>query len=968
MIGTSLSHYRILEKIGEGGMGVVYRALDTRLDRVVALKLLRPETVGDEERKWRFIREAKAASALNHPHIITIHDVDSDQGLDFMVMEHVEGTPLDLLIPAGGLPIAQAVDIAAQIASALGAAHAAGIVHRDVKPANVLVGPAGRVKVLDFGLAKLVESSTRGIVETTDSTATAASLVQRTRQGVILGTVAYMSPEQAEGKPVDARSDVYSLGSVLYEMLAGRRPFEGASYLATLTKILRDPPAPLRSVRGDIPAAVERVVMRALAKSPADRYPSGAEMERELEALKGGGAAPPAVARPAWRRPSVLVPAAFLVLAAAGAFAWRIARDVRVRNARTVMLPEIARLADQQKLGAAIRLAGEAERIVPEDVARLRREGWYAFSIQTEPPGAEVFMKPYLEAAAEWERVGKTPIAEMRLPRGYYRWKFTRAGFQTVEAAAGVIDPITVRLDPEAEVPRGMVRVPGGSFALQSLDAVDLDDFWLDRYEVTNREFKAFVDAGGYAKREYWKVPFVRGARKVPHEEALAAFRDATGRPGPATWELGSFPEGRENHPVEGVSFYEAAAYAEFVKKSLPTIYHWYRAAGQGIFSEILDVSNFGGKGAAPVGTYQGIAPFGSYDMAGNVKEWCWNQNGDKRYILGGSSMEVIYMFQELDAQDPFARAAGFGFRCARYTKPVPAALLSPVAQVVRDFSKEKPVSDEVFRAYRRLYGYDKSPLDVRKEGVVESSPHWTREKVSLLSAYGNERVPVFLFLPKNARPPYQTVVFFPHSGASIARSTADMDMTVIEFVMRSGRALCYPIYRDTYERHVERTASGPNFRRDLVIQWSKDLGRALDWLETRPDVDRSRLAYYGYSLGAIEGVLLLAVEDRFKTAVLMVGGFRPVHVAPEIEGINFAPHITIPVLLIGGRYDFRFPVETSQVPLFRMLGTPEKDKKHVIFEGGHVAPRFQPIIKEILDWLDRTLGPVTATATASAP
>ena len=953
MIGKTLSHYRILEKVGEGGMGVVYRALDTRLDRTVALKRLRPEAVGDAERKWRFVREAKAASALNHPNIVTIHDVGADQGVDFIVMEFVEGKSLDRLIPKGGLPVADAVRCGLQIASALGAAHAAGIVHRDVKPANVIVGAGGRVKVLDFGLAKLMERDPGGVLATSDSTATAASIVERTRQGVILGTVAYMSPEQAEGKPVDARSDVFSLGAVLYEMLAGRRPFEGDSYLQTLTAILRDAPPPLAMVRPEVPAALGRIVARALQKRPDDRYSSAAEMENELAALKE-----PAGARKNFlRRPAVLLPALLLVVVAGGA-AWRIAREARVRHARTVTLSEIPRLIERQKLGEAIRLAREAERVVPEDVARLRRETWTTFSIRTEPPGADVFMKPYLDIGAEWEAVGKTPIEEIRLPLAYYRWKIELKGFQTVEAASHTA-PLTFRLDPNKAIPPAMVRIPGENFTLRSLDAVTLDDFWMDKYEVTNREFKTFVDAGGYAKRVYWKPPFVLGGRVIPFEEAVSKLRDATGRPGPATWELGAFPEGHANHPVEGVSWYEAAAYAQFAGKSLPTIYHWYRAAGLGLFSEILGLSNFSGKGAAPGGTYQGLGPYGTYDMAGNVKEWSWNESGSRRYILGGSSTEVNYMFQEADAQDPFLRSAGYGFRCARYEAPPSNALLAPVDRLSRDLSKETPASDEAFRLYRSLYSYDKTPLDVRDEGVDDTSPYWRREKVSLLAAYGNERVPVFLFLPKNARPPYQTVVFFPSSQARITRSAADMDLRYIDFVVRSGRALCYPIYRDTYERHVERTASGPNFRRDLVIQWSKDLGRADDWLETRPDIDMSRLAYYGVSLGAIDGVSLVAVEDRIRAAVFLAGGYRMERAAPEVEPLNFAPRIRVPVLLLGGRYDFQHPYETAQIPLFRALGTPEKDKRQIVFEGGHIAPRIQPIIKEILDWLDQTLGPV---------
>jgi formylglycine-generating enzyme required for sulfatase activity/tRNA A-37 threonylcarbamoyl transferase component Bud32/dienelactone hydrolase len=962
MIGTSLRHYRIVEKIGEGGMGVVYRALDTHLDRTVAIKVLRPEAVGDAERKWRFVREAKAASALNHPHIVTIHDIDSDQGVDFMVMELVDGTPLDRLIPKEGLPVAQALDYGAQIASALGAAHAAGIVHRDVKPANVIVCSDGRVKVLDFGLAKLVERGSAG-AQTTDSTATAETALPRTRDGVILGTVAYMSPEQAQGNPVDARSDVFSFGSVLYEMLAGRRPFEGDSQLQTLASILRDPPAPLASVRRDVPPDLENIVRRSLEKHPEDRYPTAQEMATELSAAhrRGAPAAVP-VSRPAWLRPAVLYPA-IAVLAAGIVFAtFSLVRASRVRRAKTVELPEIARLLEQQKPAAAFRLARAAARYLPQDVARLRAD-WLPATITTESPGADALMRDYLSTDADWQPMGKTPL-HLRLPQGYYRWKFSKPGYAPVDAT-GYLN-VSRRLDSVSTVPAGMVRVAGGAFSLQSLNPVSLEDFWIDKYEVTNREFKAFVDAGGYSKREYWKQPFVRDGREIPWAEAAARFRDGTGRPGPSTWELGTYPEGRGDFPVDGVSWYEAAAYAEFAGKSLPTVYHWYRAAGMGagteIFSEILRVSNFGGKGPWAIGTGQGMGPFGTYDQAGNVKEWCLNATGGRRYLLGGSWSEPIYMFRESDAQDSFGRAPGYGFRCARYMSAPAAVLSEPIPRLSRDYAKETPVSDDVFRAYKSLYEYDRGPLDVRVE-AEEDFPYWRRQRVSILAAYGNERVPIFLFLPKNSKPPYQTVVYFPNSWAQLVPSSADLDVRNIEYVVRSGRAVIHPIYKETYERITEaRSPSGgigPNQRRDLVIQWSKDLGRSLDYLETRPDIDRSKLAYYGSSLGAIDGVVLVAMEPRFRTAIFLAGGFRLAHVPSEVEPINFAPRIHIPVLLVAGRYDFAHPYETAQVPLFRMLGTPEQDKKHYVFEGGHAAPKNQPIIKEVLDWLDRYLGPV---------
>ena len=307
----TISHYRILGKLGEGGMGVVYRAIDTRLERVVALKLLPREAVGDPERRWRFEREAKAASALNHPNIVTIYDIDrapfgEGEPVDFIAMECVEGETLDKVLAARRLTVEEALAYATQMAAAFAAAHAAGIVHRDIKPGNVIVTRSGQVKVLDFGLAKLMDPGAAASPTSTDSlaaTITAATAAPGTRQGAVLGTLAYMSPEQAQGKPVDARSDVFSFGSVLYEMLSGKRPFQEDSNLLTLASILRDPVPPLRSVRPDVPAEVERIATRALEKEPGNRYPSAVEMRDDLAALQSrrigtGGARPPPGAVP----------------------------------------------------------------------------------------------------------------------------------------------------------------------------------------------------------------------------------------------------------------------------------------------------------------------------------------------------------------------------------------------------------------------------------------------------------------------------------------------------------------------------------------------------------------------------------------------------------------------------------------------------------------------------------------------
>jgi Tol biopolymer transport system component/serine/threonine protein kinase len=311
LAGQTISHYRVFEKLGEGGMGVVWKARDTRLGRFVALKILPAAKMSDPERKRRFVQEARTASALNHPNIITIYDIDQADGTDFIAMEFVPGKTLDRLIPRKGLRLNEALQYATQVADALVAAHAAGIVHRDLKPGNIMVNESGGVKVLDFGLAKLTE---RGPATEFPRAGTICE-GPKTDDGMIVGTVSYMSPEQAEGKPASERSDVFSFGVVLYEMLAGRRPFPGDSAAAIMAAVLRDNPPPLEGV----PAELTALVSHCLRKDAACRFQSMADVKIALEELKEAPNAIPATPparRRGWRM--WLAASALLALAAAG--------------------------------------------------------------------------------------------------------------------------------------------------------------------------------------------------------------------------------------------------------------------------------------------------------------------------------------------------------------------------------------------------------------------------------------------------------------------------------------------------------------------------------------------------------------------------------------------------------------------------------------------------------------------------
>ncbi len=342
MVGRTVSHYEILEELGRGGMGVVYKARDTRLGRFVALKVLPPDRVADADRRKRFGQEARAASALNHPNIVTIHDIDSTGDVHFIAMEHVEGQTLDHLIGKRGLPAKQAVGYAVQIADALGKAHGAGIVHRDIKPSNIMVTSDGLVKILDFGLAKLTERP-RG-----DDSATRTVGPPVTEAGQIVGTIAYMSPEQAAGDRLDARSDIFSFGAVLYEMLTGRGPFAGATNASTLQAILgKEPAVPSETVPG-LPFELERAVLRCLRKEPERRWQTMIDLKVALQEIKeeldSGKVSRVSVAVPAGRRPrsirAIAAVVALIIVVVAAAAVWWVRRPVPPAPPATSFEPE----------------------------------------------------------------------------------------------------------------------------------------------------------------------------------------------------------------------------------------------------------------------------------------------------------------------------------------------------------------------------------------------------------------------------------------------------------------------------------------------------------------------------------------------------------------------------------------------------------------------------------------------------
>ena len=937
--GTQLGPYKIEGILGKGGMGEVFRAVDTRLGREVAIK------ISQERFSERFNREARAISSLNHPHICTLYDV----GPHYLVMELCQGETLAARLKRGKLPIEETIRYGIQIAGALSAAHAKGIVHRDLKPGNIMITSHG-VKVLDFGLAKI------------DSEA------NLTEANVVVGTPAYMAPEQMEHGEADARADLFALGLVLYEMAAGKPPVPGKS-LGRILGSGASAASPRLSDQGtDIPGTLDDLVAKLLEKDPARRYQSAERVSADLSAFANRLMAPPVSARSFFLRRKVLVTAsAAILLAITGGIALY-QRAERQRWAREDAIPEINRLTEDSKPLAAFQVLRKAEQYLPADarLAKVAQSSTRFISVNSAPAGALVEFQDYLAPEAPWYSLGKTPVTKVRVPNGYFRWKLSKPGLPDYVAAPPLSDSMQFPLESLDSTPAGMVHVPGGT-AGAMIDFIgwllnQLPPFEIDRFEVTNRQYQQFVDQGGYSKREYWKEKFIKDGAGLTWEQAMDLFRDSTDRPGPATWEGGHFPAGQDDYPVSGVSWYEASAYAASLGKNLPALAQWYRASDPNFARYVIDQSDFGGRGPARVGTSHGVGPYGTYDMAGNVREWSLNAiDGDRYLILGGSWKTQTYLAVDPEALAPFDRSPLNGFRCVLNRVALPAEVSAPIVHKERDFSKVVPASDKDFQIYKAMYAYDHAPLNVESDGVVERNADWTKEKITIDAGHGNERLPMYLFLPTNVRPPFQTMLFFPSARVAFMPSSQTLgDMQFVDYIIKSGRALLYPIFKGTYERVGNRRLPGTFGYRDLVIAQSQEVGRAVDFLETRPEIDKTKFGYIGVSAGTAFGVIYTAIEDRFKTIVFLDGGFFLNQPATGRDQADFAPRIKKPVLMVNGRYDFTFSPARAQDPLFRMLGTPTADKKHVIFDTPHDISQNKPqLSKEVLEWLDKYLGKV---------
>jgi formylglycine-generating enzyme required for sulfatase activity/predicted Ser/Thr protein kinase len=1021
--GTRLGRYEVRSKLGAGGMAEVYLADDTALGRKVALKLLPAAAAADAHARKRLFREARAAATLDHPHICAVYEVGEADGRAFIAMQYVEGETLHARLRRSPLDRREILAIAVDVADALVEAHAHGILHRDIKPANIMLTPRGEAKVMDFGLAKPTGAGGSDVGDAETGTLLSTP-------GELVGTAPYMSPEQLRGEPADGRSDLFSVGIVLYEMISGQRPFTGATQAAIGSAILTYEPPPLGRFAPDTPPELDRIVAKALRKNPEERYQTAKDLLIDLRTLKeeqefqqrlereapsaGGMAAPaardpasrsgagvpstlPATARVGARSPAVWTAGGLIVLALAaggGWFAWRTA------NARwaAAQLPRIAELADADRTFEAYDLAVAVERYLPNNPtwAGVMPAIADTISVTTDPPGARVYLKRFAPDAAvppERKLIGMTPLSAVRIARGQYILAIERDGYAPVERTVSTLrarlqptlsivpPPLRVeeRLLPVDQVPPGMVFVPGSTYRLVAWSRptdrrVPLHDYFIDKYEVSNQEFREFISAGGYVRREFWTHPFEQDGRPLSWDDAMKLFVDRTGLPGPRDWSNQTVPDGKSDHPVTGVSWYEAEAYGRFRGRRLPTVYEWEKAARNGLIGpagvmvmpwglffpgDAFDNrANFGG-GTAPVRANEsGMSPFGVYNMAGNVAEWTRNDSSDGYLATGGAWGDPLYTFAQYGGRPGLFSSAKLGFRLAK-----DAGGSGTQGGDRIEFTKEIPVypptSETQFRELAKAYAYEKLPLDARIEATTDA-PDWTRERITFAGA-GGARAIGYLYLPKHVARPLQVVQYVPGGDVDNGlRSLPDsMDDRLAPFV-RTGRAAFGVVLQGYIERLEPRSAPPPiNSVEYLesVVNHVTDLQRGLDYLETRQDIDMKRLAFFGPSAGAQIGLILAAVDPRYR-AVLMVGAGLPAGyrlAIPAANPINFASHIRAPKLIVQGRYDEDTPLSTAADPLYKLLVEP---KRRALYEGGHV-PMLDVLMTATSGWLDEQLGPV---------
>ena len=698
------------------------------------------------------------------------------------------------------------------------------------------------------------------------------------------------------------------------------------------------------------------------------------------------------------RRPIAWIVGLVSIVAVAGAawFLWTSAN----RRWAAGQVPQIVALAEARRYFEAYDLAGTVERYLPGDptIAGLLPTISDTLSVATDPTGANVYLRRFNPdapgAGSARQLVGTTPMVNQRIARGEYILAIEKEGYAPAERGlsglamrAGALSipappsNIKQRLLPVDATPAGMVFVPGGDYRLVAWSRptdkrVQLSDYFIDKYEVSNSDYKEFINAGGYIKRDFWQYPFVKDGAAISHDEAMRLFVDRTGLAGPREWSNQNPPDGKADHPVTGITWYEAAAYAAFRGKKLPTAFQWEKAARNGIRGAagvafmpwgvfypgdtLTHRANFGTATLPVTSSEFGMSQFGAHNMAGNVAEWTLNDSSDGFLATGGSWSDPTYTFAQYGGRPGLFSSDKLGFRLARDGPDVKGDQGGARIEMTQEVPEYVPTPAATFAKLADGYKYEKTPLEARIEETKET-PDWKRERITFNGA-GGARAIAYLYLPNHFARPLQVLHLVPAGDVNSGfRSLTDaMDDRMAPFI-KSGRA-AFGVVLSGYIERLRPAGEGPPDPStieyfDRTLNRITDLRRGIEYLETRRDLDPTRIGLVAPSAGSTLGMILTAIDSRYR-AVVMVGAGLPAGysvIVREANPIYFASHIRAPKLIVQGRYDEDTSLRTATEPLFKLLPEP---KRLVLYDGGHV-PAVDVMVSSSQGWLDATMGPV---------
>jgi len=579
----------------------------------------------------------------------------------------------------------------------------------------------------------------------------------------------------------------------------------------------------------------------------------------------------------------------------------------------------------------------------------------YTIDIKTGRINAPVWIKYGKDTI--WHDIGNTPIDSLRVPSFLsYQLKFkvNERFITTMPNMSGEFNfehidkfPTTHAIIPGTE---NIMILPGIDFG-----SIVIETFSISKTEVSNKEFQAFVNDGGYETIEFWDFPTIIDGVEYRYKESIKMFVDKHGQFGPSNWSYGQFEDNGANLPVTGISWFEAMAYARYAGYKLPNLFQWISAAGlAGFVSEIPDISNSNLKSSSlcNVDDPKGENYFGIKNIAGNVREWVTNPQGSKKSkfsILGGSYFDNEYSFNDYHSMSPFDRSIGNGFRMVQSQPEGGLDTLDNfiINYVERDILKEEDISDDVFSLYKEQFNYEKYNLETTIDSIFDNENYTTYRFKTSPPYESDEPLHGYVIYSNKIASTLKPIIHFPNAWAIFSNSDDWIISDIIKdynYLLMEGYAVICPVYYSTCNRKkILKTwwANETDEYKDTMIKIGKDYKRSIDFIESRNEFDIDHLSYMGYSWGSVMSNILLAIDDRVKSAFICAGGLQVQKSKPEVDPVYYTRRITMPLMHITGEQDGIFDYENSQVPMQKLLGTPLGDQEMIVLEGvGHAISK----------------------------